>query len=618
MFALSEVETSIGREAKNAVCLNDASVSRQHCVVNQASDARFVIRDLDSFNGTFVNGMPVQEKELKHGDQIAVGDVLMFFLLHETESESVFTPLVTDEDNLNAQSTIRLEREDAVYLRPERLFAELPQIARVARDLSSLLKINKAVSSLRELEALQKELLALIVEVVPAERGAIILTDENKEIISSHGWTIKNDSGNVKASRTVVEQCLKDSVALLCNGISGDRALSEAESLLAADVRSVLCVPLIAFEKTLGVIYLDTSDPTAIFDQDHLQLLTGIAGVAAHPLENALYAGQLAQETQRLLEQINQGYQMIGNSPRMQEVYHFIAKVSPADSTVLICGESGTGKELAARAIHQNSERKDNPFTAINCATLSKELLESELFGHEKGAFTGAIAQKKGKIEIANGGTLFFDEVGELDIAIQAKLLRVLQEREFERVGGTRMLKADVRVIVATNRNLEEAISDGKFRQDLYYRLNVVSLTMPPLRDRREDITLLVQYFINKYNERCKRKIKGLSPEARACLLSYDWHGNVRELENAIERAIVMSQSDLITLEDLPEALIESAGTLTQHSLLAYQDAINEAKKKIINDAIIQNDGNVIEAAKQLGIHPNNLHRLIRTLNLKD
>ena len=617
VFALSEGETTIGRQAKNAVCLNDASVSRQHCIINQTSDMQFVVRDLESFNGTFVNGTPVREKELLHGDQVAVGDVLMFFLLHETESEAVFSPLVTDENSLNAQSTIRLEREHAVYLRPEKLFAELPQVARVAKDLSALLKISKAITSLRELEVLQKELLALIVEVVPAERGVIILTDENRETVSSRGWTIKNDSSDsVKASHTVVEQCLKEGVALLCNGINENIDLNKAESLVAANVRSVLCVPLVAFEKTIGVIYLDTSDPTAIFDQDHLQLLTGIAGVAANPLENALYTQQLAQETKRLSEQINQGYQMIGNSERMKEVYRFIAKAAPTDSTVLIRGESGTGKELAARAIHQNSARKNNPFVAINCATLSKELLESELFGHERGSFTGAIAQKKGKIEIASGGTLFFDEVGELDIALQAKLLRVLQEREFERIGGIKVLKADVRVIAATNRNLEQAIADGNFRQDLYYRLNVVSFTIPTLKERREDISLLVQYFLNKYSERCKRKIKGLSPEARACLLNYDWTGNVRELENAIERAIVLSQTDLITLEDLPEALIENAGASMQTSLLAYQDAVNEAKKKIISDAIEQNGGNITEAAKQLGIHPNNLHRLIRILNL--
>ena len=619
VFPLSDSETTIGREAKNAVCLNDASVSREHCVVNRTDDARFVLLDLDSFNGTFVNGTPVQEKELKHGDQVAVGDVLMFFLLHETESESAFIPPVTDEDDLNEQSTIRLEREHAVYLRPEKLFAELPQVARVAKDLSALLKISKAISSLRELESLQKELLSLIIEVVPAERGAIVLTDENGEIASSHGWTIKNDSGdNIRASRTVIEQCLKDGIALLCNGVSGDKILSDAESLLTANVRSVLCVPLTAFDKTLGVIYLDTSDPNAIFDQDHLQLLTGIAGVATNPLENALHAEQLAQENQRLSEQINQGYQMIGNSPRMQEVYRFIARVSVTDSTVLIRGESGTGKELVARAIHQTSKRKNKPFVAVNCATLSKELLESELFGHEKGAFTGAIAQKKGKIEIANGGTLFLDEVGDLDIALQAKLLRALQEREFERVGGLRSIKTDVRVIAATNRNLEQAMNDDAFRRDLFYRLNVVSFTMPPLKERREDIPLLALYFINKYNERCKRKVKGLSAEVRACLLNYQWQGNVRELENAIERAVVFSQTNFLTIEDLPETLIESANISAQTSSLIYHDAINEAKRRIISEAIETANGNFTEAAKLLGVHPNNLHRLVRTLNLRE
>jgi len=255
---------------------------------------------------------------------------------------------------------------------------------------------------------------------------------------------------------------------------------------------------------------------------------------------------------------------------------------------------------------------------AVNCATLSKELLESELFGHEKGAFTGAIAQKKGKIEIANGGTLFLDEVGDLDIALQAKLLRALQEREFERVGGLRSIKTDVRVIAATNRNLEQAMNDDAFRRDLFYRLNVVSFTMPPLKERREDIPLLALYFINKYNERCKRKVKGLSAEVRACLLNYQWQGNVRELENAIERAVVFSQTNFLTIEDLPETLIESANISAQTSSLIYHDAINEAKRRIISEAIETANGNFTEAAKLLGVHPNNLHRLVRTLNLRE
>jgi Nif-specific regulatory protein len=307
---------------------------------------------------------------------------------------------------------------------------------------------------------------------------------------------------------------------------------------------------------------------------------------------------------------------MVGESHRMRDVFQFIAKVASTDSTVLIRGESGTGKELAARAIHQNSPRSGKPFVAINCAALTETLLESELFGHEKGAFTGAIAQKKGKLEVADGGTVFLDEMGEMTPLLQAKLLRVLQEREFEHVGGTRPIKVDIRLIAATNRDLENAIRQGSFRQDLYYRLNVVSLTMPGLRERREDIPLLASYFATKYGQKCKRQVRGISPEARACLKEYDWPGNVRELENAIERAVVLGSSDVIRPEDLPEAVLETeppaGGTPTR-----YHEAIKEAKKQLILKAVEQANGNYTEAAKQLGVHANYLHRLIRNLNLK-
>jgi len=253
---------------------------------------------------------------------------------------------------------------------------------------------------------------------------------------------------------------------------------------------------------------------------------------------------------------------------------------------------------------------------AINCATLSETLLESELFGHEKGAFTGAITQKRGKLEVAERGTVFLDEVGELSPAIQAKLLRVLQTHEFERVGGTRPIKVDVRIIAATNRDLEDAITTGDFREDLYYRLNVISIVMPPLRGRREDIALLASYFVADYSKKCKRKVTGISSEARRLLQAYDWPGNVRELENAIERALVLGSTDLIVPEDLPEVLYES-GAVEGVTKASYYEAIKDAKRQFISDALKQTEGNYTEAAKLLGVHPNNLHRLVRSLDLK-
>jgi Nif-specific regulatory protein len=364
------------------------------------------------------------------------------------------------------------------------------------------------------------------------------------------------------------------------------------------------------------VIYLDTSDPLVCFDEDHLQLLTSIAGLAAVAVENIRHLEWLESENQRLVAEINLEHNMIGESARMREVYQFLAKVAPTDSTVLLRGESGTGKELAARAIHSNSPRAAKPFVAINCAALTETLLESELFGHEKGAFTGAIVQKKGKLEVADGGTVFLDEMGEMTPALQAKLLRVLQEQEFERVGGTRTIKVDIRLIAATNRDLEEAIKQGRFRQDLYYRLNVLMLEMPPLRERREDIPLLAGYFAAKYGRKCKRQVRGLSAETRACLMDYDWPGNVRELENAIERAVVLGTSDLILPEDLPDVVLESepqAGA----ALTKYHEAIKETKKQLIIKAVEQAGGNYTEAARLLGVQANYLHRLIRNLNLK-
>jgi Nif-specific regulatory protein len=332
-------------------------------------------------------------------------------------------------------------------------------------------------------------------------------------------------------------------------------------------------------------------------------------------LENVLALESLRNENRRLQTELDLDGVIVGESDSMRKVQEFIARVAGGDSAILIRGESGTGKELVARAIHHNSPRAGKPFIAINCAAIPEALLESELFGHEKGAFTGAIATKKGKLEVAEGGTVFLDEIGELPPPLQAKLLRVLQQREFERVGSTRSLKFDARVLTATNKDLEQAIKDREFRQDLYYRLNVVSMVIPPLRERSDDIPLLAIYFAAKYAEKCKRPLKGISPEARALLMAYSWPGNVRELENAMEHAMVLGLTDEILPDDLPAALLEVQPV--ERSGVKYHDRINHLKKQLIIDAAAQTKGNYTEAAKLLGLHPNYLHRLIRNLDLK-
>jgi Nif-specific regulatory protein len=616
-FALEEDEVSIGRDLSNSLSLNDPSVSRHHCLIRKSgSSAGFRVIDLESYNGTFVNGVPVAEHPLNHGDQITLGDIRFIFLIHE---DTVTATTRLQDGDLITRSTIRLEREQAFYLRPEGAVLEISSDSRAIRERNALLKISTTINSIRDWNELQLRLLELTLEVVPAERGRILLADEDSEdLVSGHGWNrLSGADDSIKVSQTICRQVLREVVAILSNDVVENEIIGGVASLLEAQVCSLLCVPIVAFDKPLGVIYLDTSSRTGQFDQAHLQLLTAIAGIAAIAFENARRFELLEKENRRLQQEVKLDHQMVGESQSMRGVYTLIAKVAATSSTVLILGESGTGKELAAHAIHLNSSRANQPFIAINCATLTESLLESELFGHEKGAFTGAINQKRGKLELADGGTVFLDEVGELSPAIQAKLLRVLQTREFERVGGTRSMKVDVRTIAATNRDLMGAIKAGQFREDLYYRLNVVSIQMPPLRERREDVPLLAAFFVATYSKKCKRRVTGISAEARRLLCAYDWPGNVRQLENAIERAVVLGATELIMPEDLPETIFESEAIVEQPAA-GYYETIREAKRQLVSKTLQQTAGNFTEAAKLLRIHPNNLHRLVRNLKLRE
>ncbi|MBS1786926.1 MAG: sigma 54-interacting transcriptional regulator [Acidobacteria bacterium] len=621
VFNLAEEEVLFGRESSSRISLADLSTSRRHCRIRHESDA-YVLTDLESFNGTFVNGLPVKERPLEHGDRIAVGNSHFLFLLHDKETVSDSGKVQLDEGENLTSDTVRIRQEDLLLLQPERQ-SSLPPKARLVADLNALLKISRTINSIRSLEELQRQLLELIFEVVPAQRGAILLTDGKSkldEFASTFGWDRQAGAQTtVRISRAILNQVLSDGEAILSNNILENEAFGENESLMVSQTRALLAVPILLMNRKLGAIYLSTSDAAAKFDEDHLQLVSAIAGIAAVALENVRQLEWLENENQRLTDEINIERSMVGEGKRMRDVYQFIAKVAPTDSTVLIRGESGTGKELAAHSIHQNSPRSRKPFVAINCAALTETLLESELFGHEKGAFTGAIAQKKGKFEVADGGTIFLDELGEMSLVLQAKLLRVLQEQEFERVGGTRPIKVDVRLIAATNRDLEASIKDGSFRQDLYYRLNVVSLKLPPLRERREDIPLLASYFATRCAARCKRQVRGIAPDARALLTAYAWPGNVRELENAIERAVVLGSTDLIRPEDLPEAILETEAdtSTTSVSIANYHETIKETKKQLILKAIAEADGNITEAARLLGVQANYLHRLISNLNLR-
>lgn len=423
-FALNEDQISIGRDSASDVSLSHSSVSRRHCLIKR-NGTEFLICDLDSYNGTFVNGVPVKEQTLVHADQIKIGSIALLFLLGESEEPGSGSLVQLDDSNLVSQSTRQVHPE-ALLHQTEQVLLPSAEHERVARDLGALLKIGSRINLLRHTKDLQQEILKSIFEVVPVDRGAILLSQGENEFSSLYGRDREDENKPVHISRTVVDKVMAEGLAIVTNDIRTSETLSTAQSLVAAQIISLMCAPLIVFEKIVGVIYLDTSDPTVRFDEGHLQLLAGIAGIAAVSLENARQMEWLEGENSRLRSTLAIEHNMVGESPAMGDIYRFIERVAPTNSAVLICGESGTGKELAAHAIHANSPRAVKPFVVINCAALVETLLESELFGHERGAFTGAIAQKKGKLEVADGGTLLLDEIGELAPPLQSRLLRFL------------------------------------------------------------------------------------------------------------------------------------------------------------------------------------------------
>jgi transcriptional regulator with GAF, ATPase, and Fis domain len=642
-LALGAAAFTLGRQGGCDLQIRDLAVSRQHCVLTPLGapaspapdDGRFVLRDLESRHGTFVNGVPIRERVLEPGDRIHVGSSLFLFETGETgeagggpEAEAG----LLDPGDYVAESTVHWPL-GTPQLDPAALAASLAAVppagdpGRAERDLAALLKASEELGALgaeSTVEPLARRLLDLVFEVAPAGRAALLLLDRDGEPAAAFARDRRGGTVPFPVSRTLLRQAVGERAAILATDLLTTPDLREAESVQAERLRSLLAIPLLVSpgspgsEPALGLLYADIRATGAQFDERHLALLAAAARTAALALLNLRRMAWLEGERSRLLAAVE--HDMVGESPRMKEVYRLLARVAPTASTVLLRGESGTGKELAARALHDGSPRSGRPFVAINCATLSETLLESELFGHEKGAFTGAVERKIGKLEVADTGTVFLDEVGEIPLPLQAKLLRALEEREFERVGGTRPIRVDVRLVAATHRDLEKSIREGTFRADLYYRLSVITLHLPPLRERRLDIPLLASHFAARVSRDLGRPVAGFSAAARACLERYSWPGNVRELKNAVERAVVLGEGDLIVPEDLPEALLEVAtapGTEPGTVIPRFHGAVNDFKKRLILNAVKEARGNVSQAAHLLGLHPNYLHRLITNLELR-
>ncbi len=468
--------------------------------------------------------------------------------------------------------------------------------------LKALLEISQQLNSIREPEELLRNALDIAVEQLSADRGFILLKDETGDFqpAAVHGMEKAQLDKMEDISHSTVEKVLRTGKPLLTFDALSDERFNEAQSVVLHQIRSIACVPLILKGELQGAIYIDSQGQRARFSRQSLHFLEAFANQAAVALENARLLSYFRQENALLKEEFHRIFAfrgIIGKSKAMQQVFQLMGKVLNNDTTLLITGETGTGKELIARAIHYNGLRSKKPFVPVNCGAIPESLIESELFGHKKGAFTGAISDKKGLVEMANGGTLFLDEVGELPLPLQVKLLRFLQDHEFTPVGDVRPRKADVRIIAATNRDLRQEIREGRFRQDLFYRLNVINLHLPPLRERKKDIPLLVKHFVDVYQKKLHKQIVSVTPEAMKQLEQYPWPGNVRELENTIERAVVVDADGKIDTDDL--MLLEEPGAGGE---IEPGMTLEEVSRILLEKTLKATDGNKTRTAEMMGV----------------
>jgi len=458
-----------------------------------------------------------------------------------------------------------------------------------------------------KLDTFLSNLIDALISLTKADKGFIIIFKENTfDIMVARNLEGKNiDNPRELISDSIIEKVINTKKPIIVNDALNDTEFKMSVSVINLKLCSVLCVPLIYQGNILGLIYIGNDSVANLFDQSTLEMMTIFASQITLLLKSALHINKLEQEVD-----IKNNNSIIYASPVMTEIMDKIKKVAPTDVTVLLEGETGTGKEILAREIHNYSPRRNNPFVAVNCAAIPKDLLESELFGHIKGAFTGAISSREGKFQLASGGTLFLDEIGDMPLNLQVKLLRALQEKVVIKVGSNKLEEVDVRIICATNQNLEELIKAKKFRSDLYYRINVVRFYLPPLRDRSEDIMLIAKYFLNKFKKEYNSNVEGFSINAIKAINTYRWPGNIRELENRIKKAVILARHPLIEKEDLE--LPDEEET----PILPLAQAREEFQRRYILEALRRNGGNRTKTARDLGVDPRTIFRYLE--NIKD
>ncbi len=566
---------SIGRREGNDVVLADPTVASTHANLVRTSHG-CSISVTDRSHELYVNGKRLRKADLAYGDRLLLGR----YELTLREGEPAHEPKKDQPDTIAAL---------------EQLVAFSQQLM---RDTSP--------------KALFQKLLRAVVVQTGAEKGFVILMQDGQRNLAASHNVEDEKSAVARISDSIVERVVQTRKPLIVSDAMHDAQFKRAKSVVDLRLSSVMCVPMLYRDDLLGCLYLGNDRVTDLFTKRDLDLLHVFASQASLLVHTALMLNELEASNRNLRQQLRKSAQgeMIGSCGPIQAVFKMLRRVAPTDISVLILGETGTGKELVARELHRLSDRSRKPFISINCGAIPENLLESELFGHKKGSFTGAVGDKMGKFEAAEAGTLFLDEISEMPMNLQVKLLRVLQERMIERVGELRPRPIDIRVVAATNRDIDEEIRAGRFREDLYYRLNEVTVNLPPLRDRGDDILLLGRFFLNKYAEQYGSKTRGFTNACIKSMKGYYWPGNVRQLENRVKRAVIMSDRALLNAEDL------GIRKGDRREIKPLAEAEEEFKMGYVRDVLEINNWNKAQTARDLGVDPRTIFRYIEKFDV--
>jgi transcriptional regulator with GAF, ATPase, and Fis domain len=599
-YSVHKPMTTIGKALGNDVPIAGAGVVDHHAQL--LFDGRdFELHEIDRDADITINGKKKRRVRLTHGDQIHLGQAhLQFSIFAEAPQASK-----DDDDEPTDKSSARGVSSELAGVR--KLFAFSEKLIN-RKDVNELLEAM--LDDVIELTHADKGFLLLIEGTDSDAPPSVRAKDGDKRLVVKASRNVRreaitNAQGSV--SDSIVRQVIEQGRAVIVSDALADTNFGQSESVIAMKLSSVMCAPLRTQGEVIGALYVGNDKVKHLFDRTQLELLGIFASQASLILQNAMLLNALRADKAKLTADLRDKKfgEIIGACPSMLEVFRKLTKVAGTDISVLITGETGTGKELIAKELHRRSPRVDGPFVTINCGAIPENLIESELFGHVKGAFTGAVASRPGKFQVADKGTLFLDEIGELPLNLQVKLLRALQEKIVVRVGDSKPEKVDIRVVAATNRNLEEEIRNGNFREDLYYRLNVVNLWLPPLRDRGDDVMIIAKVLLSKYCEELNSKVRGFSPAALASIKKHNWPGNIRQLENRLKKALVLCDQTLLSPEDL------DLGPAAETAILPLEKAKEDFQRRYVLEVLDRNNGNRTQTARDLGVDPRTIFRYL-------